>query len=84
MGLPETLINQFHQVWTVEHCASERLTHIGGFLITYGDLSRVTISTRLSEADQTRGRNQLLNYLSNTPVGTAHILLWHPADAADP
>lgn len=80
MGLPRTFVNRFDETWTVEHQDNAWLTHIGGFLMTCGDLSRVTLSTHLAEEDKARGLETLLDQLSNTPVGTAHVRLWHPDD----
>ena len=80
MENPKTLTNCYGQSWRVEHHESERLTHIGGYLMTYRDSGRITLSTQLTAADKARARSQLLEQLSKTPVGTSGVLLWHPAD----
>jgi len=76
----KTLVNCQGQVWQIEHYESERLTHVGGYLITYQTRGRVTLSTQLSDDDKTKGKRHLLNLLSKRPTGTNGVLLWHPDD----
>ncbi len=58
----------------------ERLSHIGGYLMTYGDSGRITLSSQLPATDRIRALSQLLERLTQTPVGTSGVLLWHPTD----
>jgi hypothetical protein len=81
MHTVQTLVTAQGESWTVEHRESERLTHIGGFLMTHGDLGCITLSARLAEKDKARGREVLLNRLGCLAVGTSGVRLWHPDDA---
>jgi len=78
MPTEETLTNRDGNLWMIEHCESERLSHIGGFLMTYDDLSCITISTHLTDTDKARGRAVLRHHLVQTPTGTSGTVLWHP------
>jgi hypothetical protein len=80
MERTQTLVNNFGEVWTVEHHESERLTHIGGFLLIFEDLSSITLSTQLTAEDRAHGREVLLGQLATLPIGTRGTHLWHPAD----
>lgn len=76
----QTLINQAGEIWEVEHRASERLTHIGGYLVICGELGCVVVSAALPEGEQQRGRVALLDQLAAMPLGTLGVRLWHPED----
>lgn len=76
----ETLANRDGNHWIVEHCESERLTHIGGFLMTYNGLGCIIISSSLTDVDKARGREVLRRHLVETPIGTSGTVLWHPGD----
>lgn len=80
MDMVQTLVNRFGEPWTVEHCDSGRLTHIGGFLMTCGDLGCITLSAQLTQEDKARGREMLLSRLNTIPIGTSGVHLWHPDD----
>lgn len=80
MKLRTALVNQYGESWTVEHRESERLTNLGGFLVTYADLSCIIVSTRLPLEAKDRGREVLLDRLMTLPVGTSGMSLWHPDD----
>ena len=80
MNTVEMLVNRYGESWHVEHSESERLTHIGGYVMTYQDHGKVILSIWLSTRDKARGRERLLHYLSQTATGTSGVLLWHPDD----
>jgi len=73
-----TLVNRYGDPWAVEQRESEALTRLGGFLMTYGDQSCLTLNARLSEADKARGREEILDRLTTTPTGISSTVLWHP------
>lgn len=75
-----TLVNRYGDEWAIEQRESERLTNIGGYLMTYADLSCITLSKRLAETDKARGREVMLDRLMDTPVGTSGVYLWEPDD----
>jgi hypothetical protein len=80
MEKEQTLLNRYGEVWYVEHSESERLTHIGGYVMTNSDHSKVTLSTQLSPQEKARGQIRLLEYLAQTATNTSGIFLWHPDD----
>lgn len=80
MPTHRTLSNHYGESWQVEHYESERLTHIGGYLITYQDTSRLIFSSHLSLLDKQRCQEHLLEHLTRTPLGTNEVILWHPDD----
>ena len=80
MKLTRTLANREGQLWSVEYRESERLTHIDGFLMTYQDLSCITLSSHLNEADKARGRAWLLDRLAETNLGASDVHFWYAAD----
>ena len=46
MAEQEAVTNRDGNVWLVEHSESAHLTHVGGFLLTFHDLSCIVISAR--------------------------------------
>ncbi len=80
MVTEETVTNRDGDTWLVEHGESANLTHIGGFLMTYHDLSCIIISTHLTDLDKTRVRHALRNHLTQIVLGTSGTILWHPDD----
>jgi hypothetical protein len=83
MAEQEAVTNRDGNVWLVEHSESAHLTHVGGFLMTFHDLSCIVISARLADADKARGRDALRSHLTQTAVGTSGTILWHPDDDSD-
>jgi len=75
-----TLENDTGGTWTVEHEESERLTHIGGFLMSYRTFGSITLATQLSLDEKTRGTRILLERLATIPLGRSSSYLWHPDD----
>jgi hypothetical protein len=80
MNTEQTLVNRYGDLWIVEQRESERLTHIGGFLMIHNNLGWLTLSALLSVEDKAWGREHLLSRLAETPIGTAGTVLWHPND----
>jgi hypothetical protein len=76
----QMLRNCYGDTWTVEHCEDAHLRHIGGFLMTHGTQSCLTLSSDLNALDRQRGRTQLLELLEQTPIGTSRTILWHSQD----
>lgn len=74
------LENDTGDTWTVEHEESERLTHIGGFLLTHRRFGSITLATRLTPDEKTRGTKVLLQRLAAIPIGRSSSHLWHPDD----
>ncbi|MDW8326739.1 MAG: hypothetical protein RMK99_09245 [Anaerolineales bacterium] len=66
--------------WTVEHDESDRLTHIGGFLLTYRTFGSITLAARLNHDEKVRGTGVLLQRLATIPPGRSTSYLWHPDD----
>jgi spore cortex formation protein SpoVR/YcgB (stage V sporulation) len=44
---------------------TDGLTNIDGFMVTNGQTSRITFSSRLSEHEKSKGKEQLLNQFNN-------------------
>jgi hypothetical protein len=59
---------------------SERLRHIGGFLMTYGSQCRVVLSADLPDGEKERGLKHLLVRLADTPIGETGMYLWSATD----
>lgn len=76
----QTVNNVGGEVWQLERSGSGALTTIGGYLMTYGSCSRITISDRLDAVIQERGFRELLEHLTLLPIGTSRVILWHPDD----
>lgn len=76
----ETVTNRFGDQWTLEHEESGRLTSIDGFLMTWHDLSRITLSSRLNGEDKERARTSLVQRLLETPIGKAITILYMCTD----
>lgn len=72
------LKNRQGEEWTIEEQESGRLTTIGGILQTFANRGMVALSKRLSSEDKDRGRSQLLDRLTDLPVGTSSVETWHP------
>lgn len=75
-----TLENDMGDIWTVEHEESERITHIGGFLLTHRTFGSITLAAQLTPDEKTRGTRVLLQRLASIPVGRFSSYLWHPDD----
>lgn len=75
-----TLVDSNGHCWTVEYRESQRLTHIGGFLVTCEREGCITLNAQLSEGDKARGRELMLHRLIAGKVGERSIYLWHPED----
>jgi len=80
MPNPSTVERGAGGIWTVEHNESDRLTHIGGFLMTYRTFGSITLATQLSLDEKTRGTRILLERLVTIPLGRSSSYLWHPDD----
>lgn len=78
MSTLQTLINQDGDIWTVEYRESQRLTRIGGFLMTYGAQSSIILSKKLTDNAKDRGHTTLLEQLYRTPIGKAGTTFWEP------
>lgn len=76
MELMNTLVSDLGAPWNMKYSESEHLTHIGGFLMTYGKQCRVTLSTHLSKEEKVFGLKHLLACLAETPPGSASVHLW--------
>lgn len=64
--------------WNVEEAESDRLTTIGGYVMTHENNSRVKINAHLSGADKSRGRKTLLGWLFSKDIGTSGVDVWEP------
>jgi hypothetical protein len=73
---PETYINRYGDLWRVEHEESDWLSTLDGFLMTYKDIGRITLNTKLSAGEKERGYSLLLDHLTTIPVGSSSVLLW--------
>jgi hypothetical protein len=80
MVTEETVTNRDGDEWLVKQRESACLTDIGGFLMTYQDVSRIVISAHLTETNKARGRDVLRSHLTQIAVGTSGTILWHPDD----
>lgn len=78
MNTGQALTNQYGNQWQVEYEESERLTTIGGYLITYGSIGCVTVSAMLTPEVKAQGHAALLRYLQALKVGTPGVHLWRP------
>ncbi len=76
----ETVTNRDGGAWLVEHGESASLTHIGGFLMTYQDVSCIIINAHLTDSDKIRVRHALRDHLTQTVLGTSGTILWHLDD----
>jgi hypothetical protein len=80
MDAVQTIVDRSGALWTVEHRESERLHHIGGFLVTCDGESCLTLSARISDGDKARGREVLIDSLVSQRVARRGVQLWHPDD----
>ncbi len=81
MGTEQTLRNSDGDIWTVEHSEHAQLSHIDGFLMTYGSQSCIALRKGLRREEKARARAHLLQILADTPLGTCRTVLW-PLDGA--
>ncbi len=81
MVTEQTIRNGEGDTWTVENSEHAQLTHIDGFLMTYGSQSCIALRKGLSREEKARARAQMLQILVDTPVGTSRTILW-PFDEA--
>ena len=70
-----------HLPWSLEYRESDRLRHIGGFLITYGSQCRVVLSASLPDGEKEHGLKYLLVRLADTPIGETGVYLWNATDS---
>lgn len=80
MPTAQTLKNDAGDTWVVELDESERLTHIGGFLLTHRSFSSITLASQLTPDEKARGIEILLQRLAATPIGRSSSYLWHLDD----
>ena len=71
-----TLTNHDGEHWTVEYCESNSLTQVGGFLVTYGASSCITMNANLARAEKRRNRRHFIRQLMMLPLGTSAVHLW--------
>jgi hypothetical protein len=74
------MVQIIEQVGDVEYRESDRLTTVGGFLMTFGSQRRITMSTQLSTDEKERGIAYLLRCLADAPSHTQHVFLWGADD----
>ena len=80
MANVRTLENDTGEAWMVEQEESERLTHIGGFLLTHRATGNITLASHLPPDEKARGTKILLQRLAAIPLGRSSSYLWHPDD----
>lgn len=56
MGTEQTLRNSDGDIWTVEHSEHAQLSHIDGFLMTYGSQSCIALRKGLRREEKARAR----------------------------
>lgn len=60
----------------VDYRESDHLTNLGGFLMTYGNQCRITMSARLSTEEKARGMEYLIGHLDEMTSGKPGVYLW--------
>jgi hypothetical protein len=81
MGIMRKLFDRSGFAWTVEHRESDRLSTIGGYLMTNDGEGCLTLSSRLSDQDRSRGREKLTDDLVQERIPRRGVRLWRPSDS---
>lgn len=74
------MVQSVAQEQGVEYRESDKLTTVGGFLMTLGSQRRITMSAQLSVAEKERGVAYLLRCLARALPDTQQVFLWDTED----
>lgn len=81
MNSEQTLRNKNGELWNVEHNEHAGLTHIDGFLMTFGAQSCIALRQGLDAEAKVQARAQMLQILADMPLGTSRTIFWPLAEA---
>lgn len=73
--------NLYGEIWEFTYDESTEFRNIDGFLMTYKDQSIITVNAQLDEKLKQQGLSILRQRLTELPLGTNTVILWHRDDA---
>lgn len=80
---PQYIVNVEGERWELSFRESNDLSHIGGFLMTYGNQCSITLYAALDNIEKQQAQAYLLKRLKALSIHTATVFFWDASAASE-